>query len=185
VTPLVVVGSLVVGAALGSSGGSSDPTSSSQYKAVASQLATAQADLKSAGGKVTDAQNAASKSATDASAATSAADAREKKLDTREAALDKREKGLDKREKAVSGAEKKAKASEIEDGTWTVGVDIAAGTYKVKDKIESQCYWAILKTGSNGDDIISNDLPEGGYPSVTLRKGQDFDNQCGTWKKVG
>ena len=184
---LVLTGAaaLVVGIGIGAASAGSDPTSSDEYQALAAQLETARGDASAAADQVTAAQDAADKATDDASRASDDAAAREKKLDAREAGLDKREKALDKREDAVSGKEKKAKASEIEDGTWTVGTDIAAGTYKIKDKITSMCYWAILRTGSNGEDIVANDLPTGGYPSVTLRKGQDFENQCGTWKKVG
>ncbi|NMM30975.1 MAG: hypothetical protein HHJ10_08015 [Cellulomonas sp.] len=45
------------------------------------------------------------------------------------------------------------------------------------------CYLAIVRTGSNGADIIQNDLPKGGSPSVTLNAGQDFENSCGVWAK--
>jgi hypothetical protein len=72
----------------------------------------------------------------------------------------------------------------IEDGVWTVGEDIPAGTYKVTEKISGMCYWAITKSGTNGSDIIDNDIPSGGLPRVTIKKGQDFEtNGCGTWKK--
>ena len=70
--------------------------------------------------------------------------------------------------------------ADITEGVWTVGVDIKAGNYKVIAPIEEQCYWKISKTGSNGDDIISNDLPSGGRPQVRLRAGQDFETKdCG------
>jgi hypothetical protein len=73
----------------------------------------------------------------------------------------------------------------IEDGIWTVGADMPAGRYRVTANVSSGCYWAITKTGSNGDDIISNDLPSGGRPTVTLKAGQDFTSQdCGTWAKT-
>jgi len=177
---------LVVGIGIGAaSAGSTDPTASDQYQALAAQLDTARSDATAAGDKVAAAEASAQKATDDASQAADDNTTRAAALDKREKTLDAREKALDKREDAVDGKEKKAKASEIEDGTWTVGTDVAPGTYKVKDKITSMCYWAILRTGSNGEDIITNDLPTGGYPSVTLRKGQDFDNQCGTWKKVG
>ena len=44
------------------------------------------------------------------------------------------------------------------------------------------CYWSITRTGSNGDNIIANDIVAGGLPQVTLSRGQDFTTQgCGTW----
>lgn len=73
---------------------------------------------------------------------------------------------------------------EITDGIWTVGEDIPAGTYKVTEPITDSCYWSITRTGSNGSDIIENDLPSGGLPRVTIKRGQDFEtNRCGTWRK--
>ncbi|GAA3009977.1 hypothetical protein [Streptosporangium longisporum] len=72
----------------------------------------------------------------------------------------------------------------IEDGTWVVGEDIAAGNYKVTAPVSSSCYWEITKSGTNGDDIVENDLPGGGLPRVTLSEGQDFQSlRCGTWSK--
>lgn len=73
----------------------------------------------------------------------------------------------------------------VEDGTWTVGTDIPAGTYRVTANVESGCYWAILKSGTNGEDIIANDIVDGGRPQVTLKKGQDFKtSDCGQWNKI-
>ncbi|WP_377645662.1 hypothetical protein [Oryzobacter terrae] len=78
-----------------------------------------------------------------------------------------------------------APVAAITEGTWTVGTDIKAGTYKVIDTLEGDCYWKISRTGSNGDDIISNDIPTGGRPQVVLKKGQDFQNRgCGDWKRI-
>lgn len=71
------------------------------------------------------------------------------------------------------------------DGVWTVGEDIPPGTYKVTAAVSAGCYWSITVSGSNGDNIVANALPSGGYPKVTLKKGQDFETEdCGTWKKV-
>ena len=73
----------------------------------------------------------------------------------------------------------------IEDGTWTVGVDLKAGKYRVTANVSSDCYWAIYKSGTNGENIIANDIPGGGRPTVTLKVGQDFNtSNCGTWKKI-
>lgn len=79
-----------------------------------------------------------------------------------------------------------AAAPTIDDGTWVVGEDIPAGTYKVNQPVGDTCYWAITKSGSNGASIIQNDLVQGGRPKVTIKKGQDFETaRCGTWTKVG
>ncbi len=73
-------------------------------------------------------------------------------------------------------------ATTIDDGTWTVGVDIAAGTYRPVVAAGDRCYWAVKKGGSNGD-IIKNDIG-GGRPTVVLAAGQEFEtNRCGTWQK--
>ncbi len=72
----------------------------------------------------------------------------------------------------------------VSDGTWTVGSDIAAGTYRATADVGSSCYWGIYETGSNGSNIIENDIPGGGRPSVALSAGQDFkSSRCGTWTK--
>ncbi|WP_433049878.1 hypothetical protein [Dactylosporangium sp. CS-033363] len=74
-------------------------------------------------------------------------------------------------------------AATIEDGTWTVGEDVPAGTYKVTGA-GSNCYWAILKSGTNGRDIVDNHLG-GGNLRVTIKAGQDFEtHRCGMWIKV-
>ena len=74
----------------------------------------------------------------------------------------------------------------VEDGVWTVGTDMPAGRYRTTANVQSGCYWAITKTGTNGQDIIANGLPSGGRPSVTLKVGQDFETQdCGKWSKIG
>lgn len=73
----------------------------------------------------------------------------------------------------------------IEEGVWTVGVDVPPGTYRVTAPVDDGCYWAITKSGSNGENIIANDIVSGGRPTVTLKKGQDFESaRCGTWEKV-
>jgi len=74
-------------------------------------------------------------------------------------------------------------ATSIGDGTWTVGVDIVAGTWRPVAAAPDACYWAVLKSGTNGNDIIANDNG-GGRPTVTLKDGQDFQSsRCGTWAK--
>jgi hypothetical protein len=77
-------------------------------------------------------------------------------------------------------------SSDITEGTWTVGVDIKPGTYRVITAVDQQCYWSITKSGTNGDDIVANDIVTGGRPTVKLKKGQDFTNTgCGDWSRVG
>jgi hypothetical protein len=79
----------------------------------------------------------------------------------------------------------KAAPPSVNDGMWLVGDDIPAGKYRVSVPVNStdMCYWAKL-SDAESSDIIANDLPQGGRPMVTLKKGQWFETQrCGTWVK--
>lgn len=88
-------------------------------------------------------------------------------------------------EKPVATGKPVAGKPTIDDGTWVVGEDVPAGTYKVNQPVEQGCYWSITRSGSNGANIVQNDLPSGGRPKVTIKKGQDFETRdCGTWTKV-
>jgi hypothetical protein len=80
-----------------------------------------------------------------------------------------------------------AAGTTIEDGTWTVGVDITPGTYRLSAPVTSgMCYWGIYRSGSNQQAIVNNGIETGGRPTVTLKGGQDFSSkQCGTWARVG
>jgi len=72
----------------------------------------------------------------------------------------------------------------VGDGVYVVGQDMQPGTYRVSAAVTDGCYWAITKSGSNGADIVQNDLPKGGFPQVTVKAGQDFKSErCGTWFK--
>lgn len=110
--------------------------------------------------------------------------AREGAVATAEATVKTADSAVKAREEAVTAAEKTKAANTIKEGTWTVGVDIEAGTYRVNADVSSSCYWGIYRTGSNGSDIIDNDIVSGGRPSVTLSAGQDFNtSRCGSWSK--
>lgn len=111
-------------------------------------------------------------------------DTRSTKLDERETELSEAEAEVAAREKAVGKIEVEQEKNSVSDGVWTVGTDIKAGTYRAKEAVSSSCYWAVLKSGTNGDDIINNGIPGGGRPTVSVRKGQDFESvRCGTWVK--
>lgn len=72
----------------------------------------------------------------------------------------------------------------ITDGTWTVGQHIVPGKYQPKVPAGEDCYWAVLKSGTNGATILNNGIG-GGLPTVTLAPGQDFEtSRCGTWTKI-
>jgi len=98
------------------------------------------------------------------------------------AKLKEREDAVAKREAAA--AVKEIPAKTIGEGTWTVGSDVEPGTYKTTQALNASCYWAITRTGSNGGDIIQNANVDGGFPMVTLTKGQTFESsRCGDWAK--
>jgi hypothetical protein len=68
------------------------------------------------------------------------------------------------------------------DGTFRVGHDIAAGTYRTRSAVP-ECYWARL-SGFGGSDIIENGGFDG-FEVVTIRatdKGFE-SHRCGTWTK--
>jgi len=167
----LVVG-LGLGVAVGVGASVSDPTESAEYRAVQADLREMQADL-----------DFARQEAAEAKASLALYHVREQELVDRSTALDQREQALATREQAVSAVEAQMAARSVTEGTWTVGVDIEPGTYRTEQAVGSDCYWAILRTGSNGD-IVDNDIPGGGFPSVTLSVGQDFVNRrCGTFVK--
>lgn len=94
------------------------------------------------------------------------------------------EAAVKKREEAVTGAESQKAKNTFGDSTRTVGRDIEPGIYVTAADVGSSCYWAILASGTNGSDIVDNDLPRGGRPSVTIIEGQDFkSSRCGSWTK--
>lgn len=75
-----------------------------------------------------------------------------------------------------------AKKNSISDGVWQVGKDIDAGTYRATSQVGSDCYWEI--STDNGDNIVQNDFPGGGYPEVTVGNGQQLKiSSCGTMTK--
>ncbi len=111
-------------------------------------------------------------------------DVRSSKLDERDEQLADAEAAVLVREKAVGKIEAEQEQNSVAGGIWTVGSDIKAGTYRTKEAVGSNCYWAVLKSGTNGSDIIDNAIPGGGRPTVTVKKGQDFETvRCGTWVK--
>ena len=163
---------LVVGGAVGAGvvTAASDPTRSEAYLALQEELSTAQEQM----------------SASEAEAQRAVADKRrvETAAAQRDSELDQRERNVAAREQAASAVEQQIAVNSIGQGTWTVGRDIEPGTYRTREAVVGDCYWAILASGTNGGDIIENDIPSGGFPTVTLSAGQDFENNgCGTFVK--
>lgn len=154
-----------------------DPTRSEEYIALSEESAQRQSMLEKS-------QDDYSVMKEDYNKLSSGMYAREMKVGEREEAAAKAEADVEKRESAVTAAEKQKAADTISDGTWTVGTNVSPGTYTTAADVGSSCYWGIYRSGSNGDDILQNDLPGGGRPTVTLSEGQDFkSSRCGKWEK--
>jgi len=170
VWPVAAGGAFLLGIGMGGAGGGGYPTTSAEYQQVLEQRDSALAAAEAADGRAQERIDAA--------------DARQEQLAQRQAELDTREAAVAAREAAVTGAEQQAAANQVGNGIWTVGVDIEPGTYRTTEAVTQMCYWGIYRTGSNGDDIIENDIVQGGFPSVTLSAGQDFkSSDCGTWAR--
>lgn len=177
IVAMLAVGALLFGGGFWTAKATTDPTSSEEYAALADTGKQAAENRDSYKEQLGTLQGKWAAMETET----------QKKDDAvllREAAVKKAEEEVKKREAAISDVEKKKAANTVSDGTWVVGVDIEAGTYRPAESVGSRCYWGIYASGSNGDDIIANDIPGGGMPSVTLAAGQDFKSaRCGTWSK--
>ncbi|PYI69604.1 hypothetical protein CVV68_00370 [Arthrobacter livingstonensis] len=188
---MVVSGVVLLGGGIWLGTAVTDPTASEEYAALDATAQTAQQDLartltdrQAVSDELDSLKSELTTREEAADAKSTAAGQHEADVKTAEAALKTREAAVKKREDAVTGAEKAKAANTVGDGTWTVGVDVAPGTYRAKADVGSTCYWGIYRTGSNGDDIINNDIPGGGRPSVVLSAGQDFNStRCGSWEK--
>lgn len=181
-TGLVLVVGAVGGTILGIN--IADPSESSEYLALSTDLTTTRAELAEVKGNIDEREaNVATRG--------NELDTRSGELDSRSADLEKREISIKsdsdlvlEREKAVGLVEEKRKASSIEDGIYTVSVDIDPGTYRASSGVDVNCFWAVTKVGSNGTDFIASDIPGGGRPSVKVKAGQDLKlDGCGTWVK--
>ncbi|GHD05330.1 Rnase Y domain-containing protein [Zhihengliuella salsuginis] len=180
----VVVASLAFGGGFAAGAGSIEPKNTDEYKTLITDRNEVAAQLQAAEGELEAHEAAAQEREEAADARVAELDERETGLDTREGELDERAGKLDARESELTAAEEEEAANTIDEGTWTVGVDIAAGTYRADGNVSGDCYWGIYRSGSNGDDILENDIPGGGRPMVTLSDGQDFQTRrCGSWSK--
>lgn len=85
---------------------------------------------------------------------------------------------------AAEIAAKQPKTS-FSDGTFLVGKDIQAGTYRNQTGYDS-CYWERL-SGTSGSftEIIANDNPQG-QAVVTILEGDNAfsSKRCGTWSRI-
>ncbi|WP_409329530.1 hypothetical protein [Trujillonella humicola] len=155
-----------------------DPTTSDEYRELEGQMA---AERTAAFAAQRASEEEAREAIDDAEASASSASA---SASARAADLEQREADVAVREQAVAAVEQRIATTSIGHGSWTVGRDIEPGTYRTALAVSGDCYWGIYRSGSNGDDIIENDIVVGGYPTVTLSVGQDFENNgCGTFIK--
>lgn len=168
---LFLVGGTAIGATL------PDPKKSEEYATLQAQKDGVSADLA----KLQSRYNTLNSSI---SGRESTISTKESAITVRESAVKAAEDNVKKREEAVGAAEKTKAANTVKEGTWTVGTDIEPGTYRTTSDVTGSCYWGIYRTGSNGADIVDNDIVTGGRPSVTLSVGQDFkSSRCGSWLK--
>lgn len=94
---------------------------------------------------------------------------REREVLEREAELDATANELKEREDEVRASERKAKRKIVPgEGTYEVGVDMKAGTYRAP--ASPTCYWSI-NADPNGTRIISNDNTDGQFV-VRVENGQ-------------
>jgi hypothetical protein len=183
VLSVLLAGALLVGgAAVGTT--LPDPKASDAYRSLADARAGAESELDSIRSDYDSLKSDYETLQAGVADKEAKVQARETEVGQAEAAVKSAEAAVKKREEAVTAAEKTKAANTVADGTWTVGKDITAGTYRATADVGSSCYWGIYETGSNGGNIIENDLPGGGRPSVALSAGQDFkSSRCGTWQK--
>lgn len=97
----------------------------------------------------------------------------------------------DPRTSATAGSSPPASpaAGTITDGTWAVGTEITAGTYKTTVPAGSlNCYWARLKAADGEPaSVIANKNHASGPVAVTIAATDKwFESKgCGTWTRTG
>lgn len=108
---------------------------------------------------------------------------RRAELDELEAAIAAREAAVGDREAAVQVLEDTIAANSFGTGTYQVGVDITAGTYR--NDGSDRCYWERLSNGGGGfDAIIANDNVTGQAIVTISESDWGFSSsRCGTWTK--
>ncbi|NKG21999.1 hypothetical protein [Paeniglutamicibacter terrestris] len=161
-----------------------DPTASEEYATAVSHVQVAATDRDTYQRELSELTTKHDTLVSEIADRESALEKRESAVGEKESKVSDAEAAVKTREKAVGTAETEAAANTVSDGTWSVDDDIKPGSYRATADVGSTCYWAIYSSGSNGGDIIENDIPGGGRPTVKLSKGQDFkSSRCGSWKK--
>lgn len=191
-TWVISVAALLVGTAIGSAGGS-DPTTTTEYQAVAAErdqakddVAAAQADLQAARGELEASQAKVESIAGDLPAreaavaeAEAAAAKAERDLAKQEAALKKAEKSVAAREKKVGIVETTIAKNTISgEGMYEAGVDIKPGTYKTSGA--PGCYYAVLNSPDTFDIANNNNIDGPGVVSVSAGQYLMLSN-CTDW----
>ncbi|WP_343832303.1 hypothetical protein [Glutamicibacter creatinolyticus] len=161
-----------------------DPRESEEYLALSATSTQVSAERDRLSSELTELKAGLSEREDELEQRSKDLDERSKSMDERDEKLSSAEAAVVAREKAVGKIEVEQEENSVTNGIWTVGTDIKAGTYRTKESVGSDCYWAVLKSGTNGSDILNNGIPGGGRPTVTVKKGQDFESvRCGTWVK--
>lgn len=181
---VIGLAALLVGIIIGSAaagGDTTDPKTSDEYKTVAgdlkdtkSELASTKADLKDLAGNLPQREAQLKKNV-------KSLDARQAQVKKDEAAVKAASAAVTRREKKVGVVEKTIKANTISgDGTYEVGKDMKAGTYRSDAPSSGNCYYAV-NSDANGNNIDSNNNSAG--PSVvTVTNGKFFETSgCEEW----
>jgi flagellar motor protein MotB len=179
-----------------------DATKSPEYRAQAEKLATTESDLafaEAALGDARESQADAEDSATDAAdkLATFQGQLAHRKevlrkreddlkklradLDDREARLDKKAENLAEREKDVKEAEELLAVTTVPgDGSFEVGADVEAGSYRSAGK--RSCHYTVYGDAAGKDVLL--DKTTAGSASVSLRAGTWFVTRgCAEWTR--
>ena len=203
-TWLVAVGTAVLALTLGVFLGmrAADATKSPEYRAQGEKLATTESKLafaEAALGDARESQADAEDSATDAAdkLATFQGQLAHRKdvlrkreddlkkrradLDDREARLDKKAENLAEREKDVTEAEELLAVTTVPGGgTYEVGADIEAGSYRSPGK--RGCHYSVYGDAEGKDVLL--DKTTAGSASVSLRAGTRFVTRgCAEWTR--
>ncbi|MFL5797305.1 MAG: hypothetical protein ACJ77A_05160 [Actinomycetota bacterium] len=107
------------------------------------------------------------------------------RLANREAAVAQRERDVTQREQAVKAEQGAIDHNSFGDGTYRIGSEVSAGTYRASGG--SGCYWERLSGFGGGmNDIIAN----GGFSPHVVVTIQASDagfssSDCGTWVPLG
>jgi len=107
----------------------------------------------------------------------------EGRIQDTKAELASTEKQLDAVSASLSDARQAKRMSTFGDGTWSVGDDVLAGTYR--SSAGGDCYWEILNAPSSGsiDNIVDNGF--GPNAVISVSDGQWIRvSRCGKWSAL-